>query len=949
MSVAGQAGLAMSVKGPTDVALGAPAASSVGGSADVVTFLLTDIEGSSLRWLHHRAAMQRALGEHDRILNDAVSAHGGYVFKTTGDGLYAAFELPSDAVNAAVAAQQALATRDWLAVGGMAVRMALHIGTAERRNGDYFGPAMNRAARLLALAQGGQILATAAAAEIIASERDCRHTFRLLGHYALDDPLQAVDVLQVDGAGLRCDFPPPPDTGGRPTNLPRQLAPLIGRDADRERLLALLGEHALVTLTGPGGVGKTRLALDAVAARRSGFAHGAWLIELAPISDPGLVAGVFASTLEIPLPPERPPLQALAARLRTQQLLLLVDNCEHVVDAAAQVVERILANAPGVRVLATSQEPLGLAGERVMRLSSLAVPHARHPAAADALRSGAVQLFVERASAADSDFAFNDRDAASVAAICRRLDGIPLAIEMAAARVPHLGVDALARKLDERFRILASNQRSALPRQQTLRATLDWSHSLLPENERVVFRRASVFSGGFTLQAAGAVLQDDEIDEFAIIDALGRLVARSLVVADTGEANTRYRLFETMRAYASERLRESGEAGALARRHALFYRDLFERAYADSWTSSDTAWLRAYAAERDNVRAALEWMLGSDGDAGSAVALAGASSVLWTYLALAGEERRWLERALPLASGVAAQLAARLWHRLGMTYVEAAPRRGLAAFERALDLPRDEVDTVTRASLYRSYAIALVLTGNTDEASAALAEAVTLAEDSGLPRLISEIITTRASIRLPAGDLQGARTDQQTALALFRGAGADRAALNTLSNLADADWAIGDLAAAVAGFREAAARLRQAPIVHDDLLAVTLGNLVGALTEQGDLDEARSVAREAIPLLREDPTAWLWFDHFALLAARCDRIDDAARLAGYAEAALVAHGRVRQPNEMRARASLDAIFADRLVRDECERYFAEGAKLGDDDAFRLALPERGEIRRIGAT
>jgi len=907
------------------------------GAADVVTFLLTDIEGSSLRWLHHRAAMQEALREHDRILNDAVAERGGRVFKTTGDGLYAAFDLPADAVNAAVAAQQALAARDWSSVGGLAVRMALHVGTAERRNADYFGPALNRAARLLPLAHGGQILVTAAAAEMVASERDSGYAFRLLGTYPLDDPLQQVGVLQVDARGLRCDFPPPRSADVRPTNVPRQLGPLIGREADRERLLALLRAHSLVTVTGPGGVGKSCLAVDVVAEMLSDFAQGAWLVELAPISDPGLVAGAVANTLEIPLSPGHSPVKALVARLRTQELLLLIDNCEHVIEAAAHVVESILSNAPKVRVLATSQEPLGVAGERVMRLSSLTVPRARHLAAVDAFHSGAVRLFVERARAADTNFVLDDRNASTVAAVCRRLDGIPLAIEMAAARVPLLGIEALARKLDERFRILASGRRTALPRQQTLRATLDWSHSLLSEQERIVLRRSSIFAGGFTLEAAAAVLQDEAIDEFDVIDALGRLVARSLVVADIHDSDTRYRLFETTRAYAMERLWESGEAGAVTRRHARFFHDLFERAYADSWKASDTAWRNDYAAERDNVRAALEWALGSEGDATCAVALAGASSVLWTYLALSAEERAWLERALPRASIVPAQLAARLWHRLGMTYVEAAPKRGLAAFETALALPGDSVDTVTRASLYRSYAIALVLTGKTDAASAALEEAVALAAQSGMPRLISEIITTRASIRLPAGDMAGARSDQETALALFRSAGADRSALNTLSNLADADWAMGNLAAAIGGFREAAARLRQAPIVHDDLLAVTLGNLVGALTEQGNLDEARSVAREALPLLREDETAWLWFDHFALLAAQCEHIEDSARLAGYAEAALVAHERVRQPNETRARTALDELLRARLPGDRLGPLSAEGALLGVEDACELAL------------
>ena len=920
----------------------AAAASTRGSFADVVTFLLTDIEGSSLRWLHHRAAMQEALHEHDRILNDAVTGHGGRVFKTTGDGLFAAFDLPADAVNAAVAAQQTLAARDWSAVGGLAVRMALHVGTAERRNADYFGPAVNRAARLLPLAHGGQILVTAAAAEMVASERDSGHEFRLLGTYPLDDPLQPVGVLQVDGPGLAPRFSTPAERRFSPDQS-AETTRAAHRSRRGSRTTARAAWRAsLVTVTGPGGVGKTRLAVDAVATRLSEFAQGAWLIELAPISDPRLVAGAVASTLEIPLSPDQPPQKALAARLRTQELLLLIDNCEHVIEAAARVIESILSNAPKVR------RACDLAGAaRARRRARDALVVARGSARTPSRGRGCPPIRA-RFDCSSSGRARRMRILCSTTAtprpwppICRRLDGIPLAIEMAAARVPLLGVDLLARKLDDRFRMLTSGRRTALPRQQTLRATLDWSY------EPAARTRAGRVPAGVNLRRRlharggrrGAA--DEEIDDFAVIDALGRLVARSLVVADSSETGTRYRLFETTRAYASERLRESREADAVARKHARFYHDLFERAYAESWTLSDTEWRNAYAAERDNVRAALEWALGSDGDAACAVALAGASSALWTYLALAAEERAWLERALPLAGVVPAQLAARLWHRLGMTYVEAAPKRGLAAFETALAFPRDTVDPVTRASLYRSYAIALVLTGKTDEASAALAEAVTLAEHSGMPRLISEIITTRASIRLPAGDMPGARSDQETALALFRSAGADRSALNTLSNLADADWAMGNLAEAIAGFREAAARLRQAPIVHDDLLAVTLGNLVGALTEQGNLEEARSVAREALRLLREDETAWLWFDHFALLAAECDRIEDAARLAGYAEAALVAHERVRQPNEMRARASLDAMFRDRLPADKLERLLAEGALLSQEDACRLALSEPG--------
>lgn len=915
------------------------ATSVAGSAAELVAFLFTDIEGSSLRWLNHRAAMQAAVREHDHLLNVTVTAHGGRVFKTTGDGLYAAFRLPADAINAAVAAQQALASRDWSAVGGLAVRMAVHVGTAQRRDDDYFGPALNRAARLLPLAHGGQVLVSASAAEMVAAERDSAHALRLLGTHPLDDPLQPVGLYQVSVPGSRHDFPPLRTEDLRPTNLPRQLAPLIGRAADRDHLLALLAVHPLVTLTGAGGVGKTRLALDVAAQKLSDFAQGVWLMELAPINDPTLVPGVVASALEIQLSPNQAPLKILTNRLRTQELLLVLDNCEHLIDAAAHLAETVLAAAPKVRVLATSREPLGLAGECVVRLPSLAVPDAGDVAAADALRTGAVQLFVERARAADARFVIDDQSAAIVAAICRRLDGIPLAIEMAAARVSLFGVERLAQKLDDRFRVLTRGRRTALPRQQTLRATLDWSYELLSEHERVVLRRSAIFAGSFTLDAAGAVLADPALDEFAVIDVLAQLVARSLVVADSSETATRYRLLETTRAYASERLAEASETGALARTHAGYYRDLFERAYVESWALSDAAWRDAYAAERDNVRAALEWALGADGDRESAVALAGASSPLWTHLALAAEERAWLERALPYVHAAPARIAARVWHRLGASYVEATPKRALAAFQSALALPREQIDMVTLASLLRTYAGALEITGRANEASAALAEALPLAERSGLARLMSEVIATRASVRLPAGDARGARSDQEAALALCRSVGAERNTLNTLSNLADADWALGDVAQAIAGFREAAARLRQAAIVHRDLLGLTLGNLVGALTEQGDLEEARTVAAEALPLLREEQTVWLWFDHFALRVGARGRIGDAARLAGYADAMLAAHDRVRQPNESRARQSLHAILSDKLAPDVLTRLLAEGADLSEDEACRIALAD----------
>jgi len=541
-------------------------------AADLVALLFTDIEGSSLRWLNHRAAMQDAMRLHDQLVKDAIATHGGEIFKTTGDGFYAAFLRPSNALSAAVTAQQALAAHDWSSVGGLTVRMSVHVGTAERRDGDYFGPAANRVSRLLALGHGGQILITSSAAELIVAERESRYTLGLLGAHPLDDPLQPVDVYQVDAPGLAHDFPPLRTAENRPTNLPSQLASLIGREAESEYLRALLGTRRLVTLTGAGGVGKTRLMLDVGGELLDRFAEGTWLVELAAIVDPAMVPSAVMTALRIDVSSNRNPQDALISRLKGQELLLLLDNCEHLIDAVAKLVKAIMAAAPKLRVLASSQEPLGIAGEEVYRLPSLAVPDAGEISIQEALSAGAVRLFVERAKAADRRFVLHDKSVPTVVAICRRLDGIPLAIEMAAARASLLGVDTLAEKLDERFRVLTQGDRTALPRQQTLRATLDWSNGLLSDRERTVLRRLSVFSGGFTLEGASAVVADEAIDEFEVIDLLSHLLARSLVAADSADNGTRYRLPETTRAYALEKLVAAAEVDTFKRRHANFFR-----------------------------------------------------------------------------------------------------------------------------------------------------------------------------------------------------------------------------------------------------------------------------------------------------------------------------------------------------------------------------------------
>jgi predicted ATPase/DNA-binding winged helix-turn-helix (wHTH) protein len=431
-----------------------------------------------------------------------------------------------------------------------------------------------------------------------------------------------------------------------PTNLPEPVSELIGRDAELAEVLDLSASHRLVTLTGAGGIGKTRLGFEVARHQLSRFADGVWATELAPLSDPDLVPVTVATALGLELVSGTASPQSVANALRSKQLLLVLDNCEHVVDAAAQMAESLLRANPAVRVIATSREPLRTEGEWVHLVPPLAVPPDSSRESEDTLRYGAVRLFHERARATEANLASDARTASAIAAICRRLDGIPLAIELAAARAASLGIEGLAAGLDNRFRLLARGRRTALPRHQTLRGTLDWSYQLLTEPERVVLRRLAIFAGGFTLQAAGAVVADDTLTATEIVNCMANLVAKSLVMIDASGAVRRYRLLETTRAYALEKLAEAGESDAVARRHAQRYLDLFAGAEAEAEKRPTDEWLADYVPRIDNVRAALDWAFSPGGDASIGVALTAAAVPLWTHLSLMEECRGRAERAL---------------------------------------------------------------------------------------------------------------------------------------------------------------------------------------------------------------------------------------------------------------------------------------------------------------
>jgi predicted ATPase/class 3 adenylate cyclase len=631
------------------------------------TFLFTDIEGSTRLWEEQHEAMGRALELHDRLLRGAVDRSGGTVVKTTGDGMIAAFERPAAALLAAIDAQRALDQHAWPLPEPLRVRMAIHSGSAETRDGDFFGPALNRAARLLAIGHGRQVLVSGSTAALVADDLPEASELVDRGEHLLRDLGRPEHVYQLVAAGLQREFPSLRSVAQHESNLPRQATSFVGRERELAEVAALLESARLVALVGVGGTGKTRLALQAAADRLERQRDGAWLVELAPLSDPDLVVQAIGRSLRIQEQPAQPLIDTVLDFLRAKDLLLILDNCEHLIGAAADLSERLLAGCPDLRVVATSREPLGVAGETVFAVPSLALPAVPDAAAgpptlddgelAAIARAEAVRLFVERAAATLPSFTLDATNARAVVEICRRLDGIPLALELAAARINVLSAVEIAQGLGDRFRLLTGGRRTAVPRQRTLQALVDWSWDLLDDADRRLLRRLSVFAGGWTLEAAVAIAADLPAGgvgaesvagaggRLAVLDGLGRLADRSLVVVDHGPA-TRYHMLETIRQYAGDQLSNSGETAELRDRHLAYFRSLALESGRELEGPKMAVWLVRLDAEVDNVRAALDWAFETHPE--DALRMCAALVQYWRSRAIASEGLERMHQAVEL-------------------------------------------------------------------------------------------------------------------------------------------------------------------------------------------------------------------------------------------------------------------------------------------------------------
>nr|WP_236737524.1 LuxR family transcriptional regulator [Mycobacteroides franklinii] len=794
-----------------------------------VTLLLADVEGSTRQWETDPEAMAVAIARLNHIASDLIAAHHGVrpVEQGEGDSFVAAFARASDAVACALQLQLA-------PLLPIRLRIGVHTGEVQLRDeGNYAGPTINRTARLRDLGHGGQTVLSGATEDIVVDWLPTNAWLLDLGTHQLRDLPRAERVVQLCHPDLSNDFPPLRTSNVIVShNLPPQLTSFVGRATELRDVEQLLADNRLVTLTGAGGAGKTRLAIEISARIAPKFRDGVWYVDLAPVTDPALVAVTTARAMRLPDQPGRSTMDTLLEFVRDRRLLVVLDNCEHLLDASAELIVAVLAAAPQLTLLVTSREPIGVTGEATRRVPSLS------------LTDEAIDLFVDRARLAQNGFALTDDNTTSVAEICRRLDGIPLAIELAAARVRALSPAEILDGLHDRFRLLTGGARTAVRRQQTLRASVDWSYGLLSELERVVFYRLAPFLGGFELTAAYAVNGGGEIERYQVLDLLTLLVDKSLVVAENATGTTRYRLPETVRQYALEKLGESGEAETVRSRHRDHYTAV--ATLLDALEGSDhEARLAQCDIEIDNLRAAFRWGL-EKGDAEFALGLSSALQPLWQARGRVREGLAWFDAALGDDSAPHAEVTAAVQARALADSAFLATWLGepdtLNRARRALTIARAVDDPALLARVLA--ACGYIAAYKDGPAETYFAEAIGPARTSGDRRTLSQILASIAAGAAMAGDPSAAQAPAEEGRDLADAIGDRFTSRRCRTILGIAQLNHGDLAEAIAEFRGVAA---EAEAAHDEFVRVdTLAFLGIAFSWRGDTDAARTYADMAV-------------------------------------------------------------------------------------------------------
>lgn len=856
------------------------------GSRGTVTLLFIDIAGSTRMLSELGDAYGALLRDYRELMNRAAEAERGVLIDTAGDGLFYSFPSARGALTAALAAQRAFRDHEWPSSTPLEARIGIHTGEpVSSDDASLVGLDVHRAARICAAGHGGQVLLSMTTHDLLRGQVPGEARLRDLGEHRLKDLPNPERVFQASAPDLPSEFPPLRSLDNWPNNLPRQLSTFVGRDAALTEAIQLLTATPLLTLTGPGGVGKTRLALEVAAQSIDEFPDGAWVVELATLSDGALVAETVAATVKVKDQPGVPILASLAEHLESERVLLVFDDCEHVVEAAAEVIDELLRACPQLRVLATSRQALGLPGESLFPVPSMTLPTAPSGSIEDLGEWEAVRLFVDRARAVQPAFALNERNATLVVQICRRLDGIPLAIELAAARVKALPPEQIAARLDDRFRLLTGGSRLALPRHRTLKAAMDWSFDLLNDAERALFTRLAVFAASFSLEAVEAVCSGEEVDRVEILDLLTRLIDQSLVVVESGAGEARYRLLDTVQQYAMEHLAVDDPAGAFGRRHAAYMLEVAER-FAPMLFVGPTAEgaFEAMSRDHDNLRAALRW---ADDDPDARALELRLAASLWRYWEIGGhltEGRTWLARALARTDGEVSELRATALTGLGSLAAQQGDMAAAqASHEEALETQRQLGDPNGIAYACGNLANVCVERGDFARARALYEESIDILRPTPNARAMALTFLNLADVAARQGNADEARRLSDDGTGIFRAEGDLMGVALALGRGATFSLQQGDTADARVRHEEALDIFRR--FGDGRGVARSLMFLGDIAAVEGQMDEAERLYRTSIEHRRSlgdrggQATAC---DRLARILAR-DQPERAARLIGFAD------------------------------------------------------------------
>ncbi len=926
----------------------------MGFPSGTVTFLFTDIEGSTKLSQEYPDEMPALLERHNDILNQAIQAHNGFVFQIVGDSYSAAFHNAMDAMQAVLDAQHALHTEAW-SPAPIKVRMGIHTGPAQlqdiSKGSHYSGYAtLATTQRVMSAGHGGQILISKSVHELLVNHLPQNVQLIDMGEHHLKDVVQQQHLFQLQAADLPSEFPALKTQKIKNHNLPVKLTSFIGRQRELIEVQKKLNEARLLTLIGPGGTGKTRLSIQLGGEQLALYPDGVWMIELAPLADPSLITQTIASVLGLRESPDRPLIDLVIDYLRAKTALIILDNCEHLIDACARLAESLIQACANIKILASSREALGVSGETTYRVPSLGIPQDYRGLndVGSLMDFESIQLFADRASAANPKFQLMKENASSVAQICRRLDGIPLALELAAARTRVLSVEQIAERLDDRFRLLTGGSRTALPRQQTLRALIDWSYDLLSDPEKALFRRLAVFVGGWTLEAAESVCSGGGVESYEVLDLLTQLVDKSLVIAEEKNNLVRYHRLETIRQYARDKLFESDEAVKIRNNHLDYYIKITQTVNS-VWYGLESEANTLLDAEDDNIRSALSWAIESDPHKAVRLMSWAVAMGRWIMRGYITEARDWCELILSKIETLAPDTEQKSSHayilnRYSQALMNLGDHQGSRnAAEKSVGLAREIGDQKILAEALGSLGIGALYSGDPEYALQATTESLAICDRIQFPQGSLWSLNTMVHIFTVMGDEPRKRKYSAEYESTLRVLGSQPDIVDTEMNLVEQAFLEGDLEAALS---------------HADTAFNILEERGGTYRlvnfESGVAHDLRKAGMDAEALKHYRRTIRLWqdFGHrsavahqlecFALIAIKHNQLPRAVKLFAVAEALREVSNSVRTPVEQKEFDEAKHKMQSKMKQEDFDKIWEEGRSITMEQAIEFALEENIE-------